>query len=334
MWKVCLQNKKMISVIIPVYKVEDFIVRCANSLMQQTMEEVEFIFVDDATPDNSIGVLKDCLQQYPERQGQIIILRHEKNQGLPAARNTGLKVATGEYIYHCDSDDFLEPEALEVMYKTAKAQDADIVWCDWFLSFVKNERYMKQPYYTTTHEALKGILNGRMKYNVWNKMVKRKLYVDNDIWFPTGYGMGEDMTMIRLFACAEKVAYVPRAFYHYVKLNGGAFTNTFSDRHLKDVLYNTELTVAFLEAKCGQDVKAAIAAFKLTVKYPFLISDNYHMYRLWRTCFPEVNHAVSSMEGQSLRSRVLQWAAFHGQFWLLWLHYKLVYKLVYGVIYK
>lgn len=328
-------EKVLISVVVPVYKVECYIARCVESLFNQSIYDgVEFIFVDDATPDNSIGVLEHCLQQYPERQGQTIILRHEKNQGLPAARNTGLEVATGEYIYHCDSDDFLEPEALEAMYEAAKAQDADIVWCDWFLSFERNERYMKQPCYVTAHEALKGILNGRMKYNVWNKMAKRKLYADNDIWFPSGHGMGEDMTMIRLFACADKVAYVPRAFYHYVKLNGEAFTNTFSDKHLKDVLYNMEQTVAFLEKRYGQDAKEAIVAFKLTVKYPFLISDNCRMYRLWRTCFPEVNHAISCVEGQSLRSRVLQWAASHGQFWLLWLHYKLVYKLIYGVIYK
>lgn len=324
-----------VSVIVPIYNVERFIARCAKSLFGQTMRDgVEFIFVDDATPDNSIDVLRHCLQQYPERQKQTVILRHEKNQGLPAARNTGLKAAKGEYVFHCDSDDFLEAKALELMHQAAVRTDADIVWCDWYLSFEKNERYMKQPDYATPDEALKGILNGRMKYNVWNKLVKRQLYVDNDIHFPAGHGMGEDMTMIRLFACADRVAYVPQALYHYVKLNGEAFTNTFSGKHLDDVLHNMEQTVAFLRGKFGQRLEAEITAFKLNVKYPFLISDDCRMYRLWKEWFPETNHAISKVKGLSLRSRVLQSAASHGQFWVLWLHYWLVYKLVYGVIYR
>ena len=77
-----------------------------------------------------------------------------------------------------------------------------------------------------------------MKYNVWNKLVRRDLYIDNHIIFPSGYGMGEDMTMMLLFAFARKVAYLPKAFYHYVKLNTVSFSHTYSDRHLKELRYN------------------------------------------------------------------------------------------------
>lgn len=165
-----------VSVIVPIYNVSRFISRCVLSLMNQTLEDVEYIFVDDATPDESIMILHDIINQYPAKRDNCIILHHEKNMGLPAARNTGLQVAKGEYIFHCDSDDFVEPEMLEKMYKTAKTHDADIVWCDWFLSFEKNERYMKQPEYTTSEDALKGMLSGAMKYNVWNKLVRHSLY--------------------------------------------------------------------------------------------------------------------------------------------------------------
>ena len=85
-----------ISIIIPVHNVAAFIGRCANSLFQQTLESVEFIFVDDATPDNSVEVVEQRLERYPERKGQTRFLKHERNQGLPAARNTGLKAAQGE----------------------------------------------------------------------------------------------------------------------------------------------------------------------------------------------------------------------------------------------
>ena len=222
-----------VSIIIPIYKVEAFIGRCAESLMCQTLKEgVEFIFVDDATPDGSIGVLEEVLERYPERQTQVRLLRHEANKGLPAARNTGLAEARGTYVFHCDSDDYVEPEMLETLLDAAERHQADMVWCDWYLTFADSERYMRQPEYATATEALRAMLAGAMKYNVWNKLVRRSLYTENHILFPAGYGMGEDMTMMRLAACARKVAYVPRAFYHYVKTNTNSFCQTYSERHL------------------------------------------------------------------------------------------------------
>lgn len=108
-----------VSVIIPVYNVGKFIERCARSLMEQTMDNVEYIFVDDASPDNSIQILQKVLADYPNRRDNVRILTHAENKGLPAARNTGLAVATGEYIFHCDSDDFVEPDMLEQLYGKA-----------------------------------------------------------------------------------------------------------------------------------------------------------------------------------------------------------------------
>ena len=224
-----------VSVIVPVYKVAEFIERCARSLFEQTLQDIEFIFVDDATPDASIAIMQTVLAEYPNRMKQVKLITHECNKGLPAARNTGLKTALGEYVFHCDSDDFVEPDMLEKLYNTAKDEMVDIVWCDWFLSFEKNERYMKQPQYLSAMEALKGMLTGAMKYNVWNKLVKRDLYQIHQIKFPDGYGMGEDMTMIMLFAYAEKVKYIPHAFYHYVKLNSNAFSQTYSEHHLVEL---------------------------------------------------------------------------------------------------
>lgn len=323
-----------VTVIIPIYKVEKFIERCVRSLMEQTLQEVEYIFVNDATTDNSVNILKNVITEYVNRNSQITILEHEINKGLPAARNTGLQVATGEYVFHCDSDDFIELDMLEKLYRKAVETDADIVWCDWYLSFEKNERYMKQPDYDTPMEALKGILSGAMKYNVWNKLVKRSLYVENQICFPEGYGMGEDMTMIRLFACAQKVTYLPEAFYHYVKSNGEAFTNTFSERHLRDIKYNVDETTAFVCNKIDGEIHPYIDFFKLNVKYPFIISDKREMYQLWRCWYPESNDSIGDNPNFSFRSKVLQYAAMYKQYWVLWLHYKLVYKFVYGILYK
>lgn len=98
-----------LSVIIPFYGVEKYIARCTESLMRQTMQDdIEFIFINDTTIDDSLDILKKVLSEYPERKEQVSILHHEKNKGLPAARNTGFAAARGKYIYHCDSDDYLE----------------------------------------------------------------------------------------------------------------------------------------------------------------------------------------------------------------------------------
>ena len=120
-----------VSVIVPVYGVENFVGRCFRSLMEQTLQDVEFIVVDDCTPDMSIGVIRNVMKDYPGRDVQIV--SHNENKGLPSARNTGLAMAKGEYVFHCDSDDFVEPDMLETLYDEAKRKDADIVWCDWFL---------------------------------------------------------------------------------------------------------------------------------------------------------------------------------------------------------
>ena len=99
-----------VSVIIPVYNVEKYIERCARSLLEQSLKDIEYIFVDDCSPDNSITMLENILKEYPERQPLVKILFHEPNRGLAYTRQEGVDAAKGEYIIHCDSDDWVEPE--------------------------------------------------------------------------------------------------------------------------------------------------------------------------------------------------------------------------------
>lgn len=323
-----------VSVIIPIYKVEAFIERCAATLMEQTLHEVEYIFVDDATPDRSMQVLEEVIARYPERKDQVCIVHHETNKGLPAARNTGLALATGEYIFHCDSDDYVEPTMLEELYSTAKSQEADIVWCDWYLTFAENERYMKQPSFDTPMEALKAMLSGSMKFNVWNKLVHRSLYTDNHIAFPAGYGMGEDMTMMMLFVHAKKVAYIPKAYYHYVKTNTNAFSQTYSERHLQELRHNVERIENYMLTAFGENIAPEIAYLKLDVKFPFLITTDEKKYALWREWYPEANKYILKNKNITYRTRFLQWCASN-DFWpVIKIYYIIVYKYVYKLIYR
>lgn len=324
-----------VSVIVPIYKVERFIARCVTSLMKQTLQDVEYIFVDDATPDQSLSILQEVLVAYPERKKYVKILHHKDNQGLPAARNTGLEVSEGEYIFHCDSDDYVEPDMLETLYNEALKNNADIVWCDWFLTFGQNERYMKQPNYNTPLEAVKAMLGGAVKFNVWNKLVKRELYQKNAITFPAGFSMGEDMTMILPFVFAKKIHYVPKAFYHYVKTNSGAYTQNHSERHLKDLQYNVARVEMTLRQRLGASLDKEIAFFKLETKFPLLImGTNSQQYTQWSELYPDANEFICQNTYISFRSRMLEWFAWKKQWWIVRLYYWVIIKFVYGVIYK
>ena len=223
---------------------------------------------------------------------------------------------------------------LETLYDTAVQQQADMVWCDWYLTFADSERYMKQPQYGTAEEALKAMLAGGMKYNVWNKLVRRSLYTDNHIAFPAGYGMGEDMTMIRLMANARRVAYVHQALYHYVKTNTPSFCQTYSEQHLADLKHNVSLTADYLTAQLGDAIARDLAFFKLEAKFPFLISDGRNgEYRRWREWYPEANAYIMQNHNISARSRWVQWLAAHNFFaavriynWALTTLYKVMYR--------
>lgn len=319
-----------ISVIIPVYKVSDFIEPCAESLMQQSFRgAVEFIFVDDCSPDDSVAKLESVLAAYPGRDTRII--RHPENRGLPSARNSGLDVARGEYVVHCDGDDRMEPDMLQKLWGRARECTADIVWCDFFISFETNERLMKARDYKSADDLLrKGYLAGDMKYNVWNKMVRRGLY--EGVRFPDGHSMGEDMTMILLAAKADKVAYVPEPLYHYIKTNAAAFTQTMSERHLEDIRFNIDRVEAFLTEK--GDYSKDLALFKLNAKLPFLLSEDRSMYALWKEWYPEANAFIFANTELPFRTKFLQWMASKNLWAGVRAYYVLVYKFIYGHIYR
>lgn len=318
-----------VSVIVPFYKVAPFVERCTRSLMEQTLDDVEFIFVDDASPDESRAIIEKVVAEY---ERNVILLTHPQNQGLPAARNTGLAQAHGGFICHCDSDDYLEPTMLEEMYKTALEENADYVYCDFFLDFGTSRRYMQTPDYASPEQMIKeGFLAGQMKYNVWNKLLSRELYA-HAIQFPAGHGMGEDMTLIALATQAQKVARVPKALYHYMKTNTGAFTNTFSAKHLEDIDYNTNRTITHLRGWDVPDKERFIAYFKLGIKLPFLMTGEYSQYKRWQQWYQDANGYIAGNPYLPFRTKAVQLFAKYHLYPLVWLYAFSVNKIYYGLL--
>ena len=174
-----MEEKYKISVIVPIYNTEKYIQKCVCSLMEQTLDGIEYIFVNDATPDNSIKILQDVICKYPLRKDDCIILHHNENRGLATARNTGLEKAKGKYIYHCDSDDFLETYMLEKLYNVATDKDLDVVYCDFYMDY--SDRVV--PYNAVDYDENKiEFLKNYITYGwnvVWNTLVRRDIYKAN-----------------------------------------------------------------------------------------------------------------------------------------------------------
>lgn len=216
-----------ISVIIPIYKVEQYIEKCARSLFEQTLSSIEFIFVDDCSPDHSVDILRSVLNNYPNRILHTKIIRHNNNRGLAAARNTGRIVAQGEYVISCDSDDWVEPNMYESMYKKARQTNADIVICDWMQVYQNSSKriYVNPP--ANNMDCIAALLSGRMHGSVCNKLIKRELYTKYNIVNIEGVNYCEDLFVTyKLFYYAHSIAYINQPFYNYRQINSNSYTSS------------------------------------------------------------------------------------------------------------
>jgi glycosyltransferase involved in cell wall biosynthesis len=247
-----------------------------------------------------------------------------------------LEAATGEYIYYVDADDWIESDTLEYLVGEAQRKNADIVGHAWYLTFGQNERYMKQPTFSTPQDALQKMMCGVMRWNLWLFLVRRSLYEENAIRFTEGANMGEDMmVMIKLFSCATTVCGLDKPFYHYSQMNATALTKTYSSEHIDQVTANVDEVEKYL-SRCGEkkQLEQYIGFLKLNIKLPLLITDDESHYRQWQQWFPEANKYVMKNKLLPLRSRLLQWMADKGWFAAIKLYSRLVIKFVYGIIYK
>lgn len=201
-----------VSVITPVYGVEKYIERCARSLFEQTLDDIEYLFIDDCTPDRSIEILKRVMEEYPQRKSQVTIHRKKQNGGQAKAREWAINKSTGDYIIHCDSDDWVDVDYYKALYDKAVETGADIVVSDFKL-------------YDGSHEEIhKGILKNEMflsdmmyskvTWSLWNKLISRSVYSKGFV--APQANVGEDMAIVlQLSKRVEKIEYVPDVYYYY-----------------------------------------------------------------------------------------------------------------------
>ena len=208
-------NTPLVSLIVPMYGVENYIARCAESLFAQTYPNIEFIFVDDGGKDRTVEILRGILEkQDPALQARVRIISKE-NGGLPRARKTGLDAATGEYVLHVDSDDWLEPATVEKLVAKAVETDADIVVYDFWKEYPNHSKLDSEKDSSCADPNLfrRRLYTYDAYGYVWSKFCRRSLY--DDVFVPK-YAMHEDIVFSsQILFKARKVVHLKEGLYHY-----------------------------------------------------------------------------------------------------------------------
>lgn len=220
----------LISVIVPIFKVEEYLSRCVDSILNQTYKNLEIILVDDGSPDNCGKICDD----YVDKDNRIKVV-HKKNGGLSDARNAGIAVATGEYISFIDSDDYIALDFFETLYNTMQSEKSYIVECsvvkfyedDHFDDFCDNNIINNY----NTQEGLSGLISENpFKQHVWNKLYKSSLVLD--IPFAVGRLNEDEFWTYQIFGRAKKITRINKTMYYYFQRKGSIMGTSYSLRRL------------------------------------------------------------------------------------------------------
>ena len=223
-------NKCKLSIIVPVYGVEKYIDKCLNSLVKQSLKEIEVIVVNDGTKDNSQKIVDKYVKKYPDKIKSYI----KENGGQGSARNYGLKKATGEYIGYVDSDDFVEKDMYKKLYNKAKENNYDIVVCG---NYNVSEDYQNKNIdafinnYNTDYTDLENIFFGKMA--VWNKIYKRDILIKNKLEFKEKVWYEDLAFTLKAIMNSNTFAFIDEPLYDYLIREGSTMNNSNVQRNLE-----------------------------------------------------------------------------------------------------
>ena len=209
-----------VSVIVPIYNVEGYIEKCLETLVNQTLDDIEIILVNDGSKDNSALIAKKYLEKYPEK----IVYLEKENGGLSDARNYGMPYAKGEYIAFLDSDDYVEKDMYEKMYEIAKKENSDMVECDFYWEYPDKKKEDIGKIYSGKNEMLE-----KIRVVAWNKLIKREILEKTKIQFPKGYRYEDVEFTYKLIPYLEKVSFLKKPCIHYMQRQG-SISNTQNER--------------------------------------------------------------------------------------------------------
>ena len=215
-----------ISLIAPVYGVEKYIARFAESVFSQSYPYLQFVFVNDGTKDASMDVLNAIIKDRFTHLKEQIVIVNQDNAGLPAARRKGIEYATGDYIWHVDPDDWIEKDAVEKIAAVISATDCDLVYFDLIKEYQGRSKIKREGEYSSLNKEryIKDMFYHKAFGCVWNKCVKRSLYKSDKLIYPE-YTYGEDTFLTtQLVGMAGSIVHLKEVLYHYRKDNPQAIT--------------------------------------------------------------------------------------------------------------
>ena len=310
--KIRKMDNPKVSVIVPIYNVEKYIERCARSLFEQTLDSIEYIFVNDCTPDNSMVILNQVIADYPNRKDWIKIINRSENKGLPQARKLGIEAATGEYIIHCDSDDWVDTDMYRAMYTHAVDTNSDMVCCNSCKTDGATAIEVKQKLDNCDKKYLLCLLVSRtFDCSLCNKLCKSQTAKSISV-FPTE-NMMEDVaiTLQMLYNC-KKITYIPKAYYYYFN-NSESICNKDNEesaiKRCHQAVANIDICIDFLKAKgCIEQYTNELVKLKNSARvflWHLLMSNPKKYYKLWLSVYPEINWKYPFTKGINIRLRVI-----------------------------
>jgi len=227
--------KVKISIVVPLYNMEKIFNICMESLLKQTIEDIEIIIIDDGSTDNS-GRMAD---EYAETNQNVVVV-HQENGGLSAARNTGIDRAEGKYIAFVDSDDYVAHDMMKVLYDEAEVNSADLAICNFYRDNIatadKSEvkGFAKAGLYDNK-EALKMFLARRITGHAWNKLFRRRIFIERNIRFPVNRLYEDFPTIGKFLVFSQTIVCVDRPLYYYVQ-RVGSITDNQSIKGINDTI--------------------------------------------------------------------------------------------------
>ena len=313
-----MESKYKVSVIVTIFNREKYLRDCVCSLFEQTLDNIEYIFVDDASSDNSLSILKDVVKQYTSRQKQVTIIEKAINGGRALARQTGIDNVSGEYVIHVDSDDWIDRDMLELLYTKAKETDADIVGCNVTHEYGNSQRIFKQSYSGDVEEDIRRLLNGKLFPSLCTSLTRTSLIKENHVTFQQGLDTGEDLLFnLHLYLHAHKVAGIESPSYHYRHTeDSGSFQHT--EKSINSVI-EVARRIETLMRETGNYEKYVddIQFRKFSMKCALITDFNNKEYNnVWLKLFPETHRYIWSYKQFSWKRRVELWLAAHNMFFL------------------
>ncbi len=295
-----------LSVVIPIYNVEPYIERCARTLFGQTLDGIEYIFVNDCTPDNSIRVLKKVLEDYPNLIPNVRIINHKQNQGVSCSRIDGMKAANGKYIIHCDTDDWLDLDLYEKMFNKAEYENADICVCDFVNEYNDGQSFRTSCSVSGTPKQMLANMHNKSFYcMLWRSMMKRD-FVEKNFLYPVPHvDLWEDVYVtLRAYYFANKVVKIDDSVYHYYVNDKSLTANSANPKHFRDMASTVKLLESFFSDKKDIDTALLLSFWKLLAKSTLLTTSGFDPKR-WKEVYPESSQHILRIKSLPLKSRII-----------------------------